>query len=251
MQLLIMAAGMGSRYGGLKQIAPMGPNGEFIIDYSIYDAKQAGFSKVVFIIKEENYGIFKETIGARVEPHIPVEYVFQKKENVPEFVNIPEDREKPWGTGHAIMAARDVIKGPFAVINADDYYGPKEIPKKLKTYCLGSYHRDKYFQEVFLNAMIRDGLISNMSFCKSLEEYVLPHWRMLEVRDTETNASIQILPNGGFENGWRFNVDDATEVYVTKTCDYKKPIPVISGSQPILYDIKVGSDLTWDFLRQQ
>lgn len=134
---------------------------------------------------------------------------------------------------------------------ADDYYGPKEIPKKLKTYCLGSYHRDKYFQEVFLNAMIRDGLISNMSFCKSLEEYVLPHWRMLEVRDTENNASIQILPNGGFENGWRFNVDDATEVYVTKTCDYKKPIPVISGSQPILYDIKVGSDLTWDFLRQQ
>lgn len=123
MQLLIMAAGMGSRFGGLKQIAPMGPNGEFIIDYSIYDAKQAGFSKVVFIIKEENYGIFKETIGARVEPHIPVEYVFQKKENVPEFVNIPEDRVKPWGTAQAIYCAKDAITEPFVVLNADDFYG--------------------------------------------------------------------------------------------------------------------------------
>ena len=105
MQLLIMAAGMGSRFGGLKQIAPMGPNDEFIIDYSIYDAIKAGFSKVVFIIKEENYDIFKETIGSRVEPHIPVEYVFQKIDNVPDFVKIPETREKPWGTAHAIYCA--------------------------------------------------------------------------------------------------------------------------------------------------
>ncbi len=123
MQLLIMAAGMGSRFGGLKQIAPMGPNDEFIIDYSIYDAIKEGFSKVVFIIKEENYEIFKETIGSRVEPHIPVEYVFQKIDNIPEFVNIPEDRVKPWGTAHAIYCAKDAITEPFAVINADDFYG--------------------------------------------------------------------------------------------------------------------------------
>lgn len=123
MQLLIMAAGMGSRFGGLKQIAPMGPNGEFIIDYSIYDAVKMGFSKVVFVIKEENYNIFKETIGARVEPHIPVEYVFQKKENIPEFVNIPEDRVKPWGTAQAIYCAKEAITEPFVVLNADDFYG--------------------------------------------------------------------------------------------------------------------------------
>ena len=123
MTLVIMAAGMGSRFGGLKQIAPMGPNDEFIIDYSIYDAIKAGFSKVVFIIKEENYDIFKETIGSRVEPHIPVEYVFQKIDNVPDFVKIPETREKPWGTAHAIYCAKDAITEPFLVINADDFYG--------------------------------------------------------------------------------------------------------------------------------
>lgn len=123
MELVIMAAGMGSRFGGLKQIEPMGPNGEFIIDYSIFDAIKAGFSKVIFIIKEENYQIFKETIGARVEPHINVEYVFQKIDDVPEFVEIPETRIKPWGTSHAIYCCRKAVKEPFLVINADDFYG--------------------------------------------------------------------------------------------------------------------------------
>ena len=123
MQLLIMAAGMGSRFGGLKQIAPMGPNDEFIIDYSVFDAIKTGFSKIVFIIKKENYDIFKSTIGARVEPHIPVEYVFQKIDNIPDFVKIPETREKPWGTAHAIYCAKDAITEDFVVINADDFYG--------------------------------------------------------------------------------------------------------------------------------
>lgn len=123
MELLIMAAGMGSRFGGLKQITPMGPNGEFIIDYSIYDAKNAGFDKVVFIIKEENYDVFKDTIGKRVEPHIDIDYVFQKMEDIPSFVKIPETRIKPWGTAQAIYEAKDKITGPFLVINADDFYG--------------------------------------------------------------------------------------------------------------------------------
>ena len=123
MQLLIMAAGMGSRFGGLKQIEPMGPNDEFIIDYSIYDAVKAGFSKVVFIIKKENEEVFKETIGKRVEGHIPVDYVFQDLNDVPEWVNIPEGRVKPWGTAQAIYAARDAITEPFLVINSDDFYG--------------------------------------------------------------------------------------------------------------------------------
>ncbi len=121
--LLIMAAGMGSRFGGLKQIEPIGPNGEFLIDYSIYDAIKAGFTKVVFIIKEENYDVFKETIGARIDDKIPVEYVFQKLTDLPEGISLPEGREKPWGTGHAIMSAKNNINEPFAVINADDFYG--------------------------------------------------------------------------------------------------------------------------------
>ena len=121
--LVIMAAGMGSRFGGLKQIEPVGPNGEFIIDYSIYDAIKAGFTKVVFIIKEENYDTFVETIGKRISGKIDVEYVFQKIDDIPEGYNVPEERVKPWGTAQALYAAREAVKGPFAVISADDFYG--------------------------------------------------------------------------------------------------------------------------------
>ena len=123
MTLVIMAAGMGSRFGGLKQIEPVGPNGEFIIDYSIYDAIRTGFNKVVFIIKEENYDIFKSTIGKRIEGKIDVEYVFQDIKNVPDGVNVPDDRIKPLGTAHAIMSLKGVVKENFAIINADDFYG--------------------------------------------------------------------------------------------------------------------------------
>lgn len=121
--LLVMAAGMGSRFGGLKQIEPMGPNGEFLIDYSVYDAKLAGFTKIVFIIKEENYDIFKETIGKRVEPYIETEYVFQDDSNLKEKYKNLQTRVKPLGTGHAILCAKDKVKTPFAIINADDFYG--------------------------------------------------------------------------------------------------------------------------------
>ena len=123
MTLVIMAAGMGSRFGGLKQIEPVGPNGEFIIDYSIYDAIKAGFTKVVFIIKEENYDIFKSTIGSRIEGKIDVKYVFQDIKNVPEGVVLPSDRVKPLGTGHAILSCKGVVNEPFAIINSDDFYG--------------------------------------------------------------------------------------------------------------------------------
>lgn len=121
--LLIMAAGMGSRFGGLKQLEPVGPNGEIIIDYSIYDAIRNGFNKIVFIIKEENYDIFIEKIGKKIEDKIQVEYVFQKLENLPVGYKVPEGRIKPWGTAHAILCAKDVINEPFVVINADDFYG--------------------------------------------------------------------------------------------------------------------------------
>lgn len=123
MELVIMAAGMGSRFGGLKQIEPVHSNGEFILDYSIYDAIKCGFDKVVFIIKEENYSLFRDTIGKRIEDAIEVSYVFQKNDNVPEWVNVPNERTKPLGTGHAILCCKDVVKENFLVINADDFYG--------------------------------------------------------------------------------------------------------------------------------
>ena len=132
--LLILAAGMGSRFGGLKQIEPIGPNGEFIIDYSIYDAKQAGFTKGVFLIKKENYEIFKETIGKRVEKQIETEYAFQKNDNLPEeYQELLKARIRPLGTAHAILCAKDKINEPFAIINADDFYG-RDAYQKASNY---------------------------------------------------------------------------------------------------------------------
>lgn len=115
--LVVMAAGMGSRYGGLKQMEPIGPNGEFLMDFSAFDAKQAGFSKVVFVIKKEMEEDFTNIVANRVKKYMDVEYVFQEPDS------LPDGRVKPWGTGHAILCCKDVVKTPFAIINADDYYG--------------------------------------------------------------------------------------------------------------------------------
>ena len=123
--LVVMAAGMGSRYGGLKQLDPVGPAGEVIMDFSLYDARRAGFEKVVFIIKHSIEEAFRAQIGDRVSRFMEVEYAFQDVADLPEGYTVPEGREKPWGTAHAVLAARDLIHGPFAVINADDYYGPE------------------------------------------------------------------------------------------------------------------------------
>ena len=121
--LFVLAAGMGSRYGGLKQLDPLGPNGETIMDYSIYDAIQSGFGKVVFVIRKDFEADFREKILSKYEGHIPVEVVFQSTDALPEGYVCPEDRTKPWGTNHAVLMGKDVIKEPFAVINADDFYG--------------------------------------------------------------------------------------------------------------------------------
>lgn len=121
--LVVMAAGMGSRYGGLKQIDPVDAYGHIIMDFSIFDAKRAGFEKVVFIIKKAIEKEFKEGIGNRISEYMDVDYVYQELDTLPEGFEVPEGREKPFGTGHAILSCKDVVKGPFAVINADDYYG--------------------------------------------------------------------------------------------------------------------------------
>jgi len=123
MTLVILAAGLGSRYGGLKQLDPMTEGGSFIIDFSVYDAIRAGFDKVVFIIKKENLELFRETIGNRIAKKINVSYVFQEVNDLPEGLTLPEGRTKPWGTGHAIYCARNAVRENFAVINADDFYG--------------------------------------------------------------------------------------------------------------------------------
>ena len=121
--LVIMAAGMGSRYGGLKQIDPVDKEGHIIMDFSLFDAKRAGFEKVIFIIKKENEDSFREAVGNRMAKYMEVSYVFQDINNIPEGFEVPEGRVKPWGTGHAVLSCIDEIDGPFAVINADDYYG--------------------------------------------------------------------------------------------------------------------------------
>lgn len=122
--LVVLAAGMGSRYGGLKQLDPVGPSGEIILDYSVRDAVTAGFSSVVFVIRREMLDLFHEKVGARYEGKIAVEYAFQELEPLPGGRVSPPGRTKPWGTGHAVLAAASRVRGPFAVINADDYYGP-------------------------------------------------------------------------------------------------------------------------------
>lgn len=138
--LVIMAAGMGSRFGGLKQIEPVGPNKEFIIDYSVYDAKRAGFSKVVFVIKKELEDIFKETIGKRVEKYIEVEYAFQQLDDIPNKKYLVSQRQKPWGTAQAVLCAKPFVNGAFVVINADDFYG-------FDSYCKASKFIDESTNE--------------------------------------------------------------------------------------------------------
>ncbi len=141
--LVVMAAGMGSRFGGLKQIEPIGKNGEILIDFSIYDAVKAGFNKVVFVIKHSIEKDFKAVVGKRIEKMVKTEYVFQENDVLPDGFVCPADRVKPWGTAHAVLCCRDVVKEPFAVINADDYYGQsayKQMADFLKSndkdYCM-------------------------------------------------------------------------------------------------------------------
>lgn len=158
--LVIMSAGMGSRFGGLKQIEPIGPNGEIIIDYSIYDAINAGFEKVVFIIKKEIEKDFKESVGNRIAKQIKTEYVFQSIDNLPDGFTVPEGRVKPWGTGHAILSCKGIVNEPFVVINADDYYG-KESFKLLYDFLVNSQKDDNKNNFCMAGFIIENTLTEN------------------------------------------------------------------------------------------
>lgn len=177
--LVILAAGMGSRFGGLKQIEPMGPNGEFIIDYSVYDATYAGFNKIVFVIKRENYKLFKETIGKRVESHIKVEYVFQETNNLPSGYTLSEDRVKPLGTAHALLCAKECVNEPFAMINADDFYGRDAFVKAYNYLsCLDNNSDDygiisyKVINTLTENGSVKRGIceVNDKEYLKKLTE---------------------------------------------------------------------------------
>lgn len=157
--LVIMAAGMGSRYGGLKQIDPIDAQGHIIIDFSIYDAIEAGFEKIVFIIKKENEAQFKECIGNRMKEKVQVEYVYQELDKLPEGYTVPQGRVKPFGTGHAILCCKGVIDGPFAVINADDYYG-KHAYKVIYDY-LVSHQDDEKYRYTMVGYALKNTLTDN------------------------------------------------------------------------------------------
>jgi dTDP-glucose pyrophosphorylase len=158
--LVVMAAGMGSRYGGLKQIDPVGPNDEIIIDYSIYDALKAGFGKVIFIIKEERKEDFHEKIGAKIEKLVEVQYVFQKLEELPGGFNVPEGRIKPWGTAQAVLCCKNFVHNPFAVINADDFYGSSTF-KVIHDYLINAQDSKDFYDYSMVGFMIENTLTEN------------------------------------------------------------------------------------------
>ena len=165
--LVIMAAGMGSRYGGLKQIDPVDPEGHIIMDFSIYDAQRAGFEEVVFVIRRENEQLFREAIGDRVSRKMKVKYAFQELSDLPEGFQVPEGRTKPWGTGHAVLSAAAVTDGPFAVINADDYYGEQAF-RLIYDYLMNMQEKNWHDRYVMVGYLLKNTLTENGSVSRGI-----------------------------------------------------------------------------------
>ena len=165
--LVVMAAGMGSRYGGLKQLDPIDNNGHVILDYSVYDAHRAGFDTVVFVIKPEIEDIFREMIGDRISKVMEVKYVFQRADDLPEGYAVPEGRSKPWGTAQAVLAARDVVEGPFAVINADDYYGPEGF-EEIYNYLLHHPDTPGMYEYAMVGYLLKNTVTENGSVARGV-----------------------------------------------------------------------------------
>ena len=172
--LVIMAAGMGSRYGGLKQLDPVGNHGQLIIDYSIYDARRAGFETVVFVIKPEIEADFKEAIGDRVSKVMDVKYAYQLKEDLPEGYTVPAGRTKPWGTAHAALSVRKLVDGPFAIINADDYYGPEAFQE---IYSYLSDHQDgDMYEYVMVGYLLKNTVTENGTVARGVCKETADHF---------------------------------------------------------------------------
>ncbi len=212
--LLILAAGMGSRFGGLKQMTPLGPHGESIIEYSIHDAKKAGFNKVVIIIKKAIEEDFKKYVGSKLEKAIDVEYAFQEMDMLPEGYSVPEGRVKPWGTGHAVLCARDLIKTPFATINADDFYGAEALQQmhdhlvSSDDLCMVGYELGKTITE--------QGTVSR-GVCEVEDGYLS---KITEHTSLDKNSGIPLDTTVSM-NLWGFTPDifEKTEVYFKEFLD--------------------------------
>ncbi|EOS67701.1 sugar phosphate nucleotidyltransferase [Oscillibacter sp. 1-3] len=194
--LVIMAAGMGSRYGGLKQLDPVGSHGQLIIDYSIYDARRAGFETVVFVIKPEIEADFKAAIGDRVAQVMDVKYAYQLKEDLPEGYAVPAERTKPWGTAHAALSVRGIVDGPFAVINADDYYGPEAF-REIHAY-LSSHPDGALYEYVMVGYLLKNTVTENGTVARGVCE------------ETAENFLTQVTERTKIEKGEppRFTEDD-------------------------------------------
>ena len=200
--LFVLAAGMGSRYGGLKQLDGLGPHGETIMDYSIYDAIRSGFGKIVFVIRKDFEADFRAKILSKYENHIPVEVVFQALDNLPEGFVCPEGRTKPWGTNHAVLMGKDVIKEPFAVINADDFYGRNSfevIAKELSTpknrkgdYCMVGFRVGNTMSE---SGSVARGVCENKDgfLTTVVERTAIAYNEKHEISFTDENGKEQIL----------------------------------------------------------
>ena len=205
MTLVIMAAGMGSRFGGLKQIEPIDEYGNFIIDYSIYDAIKEGFTKVVFIIKKENYDIFRDTVGARVEKYINVEYAFQELDKLPNGYSVPEGRVKPWGTGHAILCCKDMVHENFAIINSDDFYG-RDAFRVIANFLKENKKDSEDAEYAMAGYLVKNTLTKNGSvkrgICQVKDGYLT---KLIESKIERTDRGLVASP---LEGGEDFIVDD-------------------------------------------
>lgn len=234
--LVIMAAGMGSRYGGLKQIDPVDAQGHIIMDFSIYDAMAAGFEKVVFIIKRANEQVFKESIGNRVSEKIQVEYVYQELAKIPEGFEVPEGREKPFGTGHAILCCKDVLDGPFVVINADDYYG-KHAYQAIYDYLMNHQDDEKYRYTMvgysLKNTLTENGHVAR-GICKTDAEGFL----------REIVESTHIEKRGG---GAAFTEDDGN-TWTEVSTDSIVSMNMWGFSKSLLKELEIGFK---DFLQNE
>ena len=200
-----MAAGMGSRFGCLKQIEPIDEYGNFIIDYSIYDAIKEGFTKVVFIIKKENYDIFRDTVGARVEKYINVEYAFQELDKLPNGYSVPEGRVKPWGTGHAILCCKDMVHENFAIINSDDFYG-RDAFRVIANFLKENKKDSEYAEYAMAGYLVKNTLTKNGSvkrgICQVKDGYLT---KLIESKIERTDRGLVASP---LEGGEDFIVDD-------------------------------------------
>ncbi len=197
--LVVMAAGMGSRYGGLKQIDPVTDQGEILLEFSLYDGMMAGFDRVIFVIKEEHEEAFRELLDGRAGKYMKIEYAYQRLEDLPPGYRVPEGRVKPWGTCHAVLSARDRIDGPFAVINADDYYGPGAFAslydylenggdKEKYDFAMVGYRLDKTLTE---NGYVSRGVcrVSDSGYLQSVVEHTRIQWRGSDVVFTEDDGA--------------------------------------------------------------